>query len=260
MKKPQYLALLAAALMFAVLYFGFDTKPTKQKTIEQSRAIKAESTSMEVLVEAGRKMLNPTQISELAELESAVSDAPDDAKRSEAFKKLSGWWYRNGQKAVAGGVAESVAELDNSATAWSVAGATFYEALISEADPSKRDFCARRAVKAFESATSLAPETVEHRVNLALVYAEYPQMTDNAMQAVLMLRDLEAKYPEAPSVYNALGRLAIKTGQWQRAVDRLEKAWLLDKSNANTPCLLAKAYEGLGNVDKTAEFTKLCKQ
>lgn len=260
MKKPQYLALLAAAVLFAVLYFGFDTKPSKQKTIEQSRALQAESTSIENLVEAGRKALSPTQVSELTELESAVTNASDDAKKSEGLKKLSGWWYRNGQRAVAGGIAESVAELDNSPAAWSVAGATFYEALSTETDPTRRDFCAKHAAKAFESAASLAPDAVEHRVNLALVYAEYPQMTDNPMQAVLILRDLEAKYPEAPSVYNALGRLAIKTGQWQRAVDRLEKAWSLDKSNTNTPCLLAKAYEGLGNVDKVAEFTKICKQ
>jgi uncharacterized protein HemY len=78
------------------------------------------------------------------------------------------------------------------------------------------------------------------------------------MKAVLMLRDLEKKYPENPSVYNALGRLAIKTGQWQRAIDRLEKAWSLDRTNFNTPCLLAKAYEGAGQMDKSAEFAKIC--
>jgi uncharacterized protein HemY len=60
-------------------------------------------------------------------------------------------------------------------------------------------------------------------------------------------------------VYNALGRLAIKTNQWQRAIERLEKSWSLDKKNPNTPCLLAKAYEGAGNIAKATEFATLCK-
>ncbi len=78
------------------------------------------------------------------------------------------------------------------------------------------------------------------------------------MQAVLMLRELESKHPDNPAVYNALGRLAIKTGQWERAVERLEKAWSLDKKNLNTPCLLAKAYEGIGNTTKANEFAGIC--
>ena len=78
------------------------------------------------------------------------------------------------------------------------------------------------------------------------------------MQAVLLLRELEKQYTESPSVYNALGRLAIKTGQWARAVERLEKAWSLDPNNAFTPCLLAKAYEGAGQTAKATEFATRC--
>ena len=66
-------------------------------------------------------------------------------------------------------------------------------------------------------------------------------------------------HPENAAVYNALGRLAIKTGQWQKAVERLEKAWLLDKTNPNTPCLLAQAYQGAGQQEKSSEFARLCK-
>ena len=99
---------------------------------------------------------------------------------------------------------------------------------------------------------------MEHRVNLALVYAENPS-ADDPMKAVMMLRDLEKRHPENASVYNALGRLAIKTGQWSRAVERLEKAWSIDRTNPNTPCLLSRAYEELGNADKASEFAKLCK-
>ena len=257
MNKSQYLAVFGALALFLGLYFGFDTKTDTQKTAAHSRALQAESTSMESLLEDAKSHLTPAQTAQVNEQEQLLEKAASDAEKVAVMKRLSGLWYDFGQIPVAGGYAEQIAGIENADTSWSVAGATFYNGLVTSQDATIRSYCADHAVKAFESAASLNPDQAEHRVNLALVYAENPP-PDNPMQAVLMLRDLEKKYPENPAVFNALGRLAIKTGQWQRAVDRLEKAWSLDKKNQNTPCLLAKAYEGLGNSIKANEFAKIC--
>ncbi|HND86974.1 MAG TPA: hypothetical protein PK971_01530 [Saprospiraceae bacterium] len=249
--------MLAASLLFAGLYFGFDTKPAGQKKIEQSREIAGEATTLPTLLESAVAALEPAQRQQMADLESAASGAKTDADRAESLKQLSAWWYKHGNPPVAAGIAEQVAELERTDAAWSVAGASFFNALVGTQDPTLRKFCADHALKAFESAASLAPDKVEHRVNLALVYSENPP-PDNPMKAVLMLRDLESKHSDAPSVYNALGRLAIKTNQWERAIERLEKARSLDNTNPNTPCLLAKAYEGAGNTEKANEFARIC--
>ena len=257
LNKAQYLALLGAMILFLALYLGFDTKPSGQQIVDDSRSIKGESTSFKSLEVDAKAHLDAQQTAQLQGLEQRISAATTDAERIALLKQISGWWYAQGQVLVAGSLAEQVAELENTDAAWSVAGATFYHALLGEQNVQRRDFCATHAIKAFESAVSLNPNQVEHRVNLALVYAENPP-PDNPMKAVLLLRELEAKYPESPSVFNALGRLAIKTGQWERAVQRLEKAWALDPNNPNTPCLLSKAYEGVGRADKAAEFANRC--
>ncbi|MBX2893095.1 MAG: tetratricopeptide repeat protein [Saprospiraceae bacterium] len=257
MNKAQYLAVLSAAALFFVLYFGFDTKTDKQKTAERSRAIQAEVTDFETLLANAKASLTASQAVQMAEQEQMLHNAGNDAERATSLKRLSGLWHEMGQFAVAGGFAEQVAEIENADSSWSVAGATFYNGLVSTQDPIVRDYCAAHAVKAFESAASLNPSKAEHRVNLALVYAENPP-PNNPMQAVMMLRELEEKHPDDPTVFNALGRLAIKTGQWDRAIQRLEKAWSLDKNNPNTPCLLAKAYQGAGNTTKANEFASIC--
>jgi tetratricopeptide (TPR) repeat protein len=258
MTKTQLAAIVAALILFCGLYFGFDRKPATRQTVDRSRELQGEATTLETLLGAARPRLSAEQAAAVGALEQQLGAANTDAQRSEALRQLSGRWYDTGELAVAGGYAEQVARLENTDTAWSVAGATYYHALVQAKEPLVRDFAAQHAVKAFESAASLNPANPEHRVNLALVYAEAPP-PDNPMQAVLLLRDLEAKYPEAPAVYNALGRLAIKTGQWARAVERLEKAYALDPANPNTPCLLARAYEGAGNADKASEFAQRCK-
>ena len=258
MNKAQISIVFAAFLLFCGLYFGLDTRNKNQQVAVRSQAMQVESTDFASLLNEAKSQLKPTQVSEVTDLEHRIETAKDSASKVAALKNLSGYLYRNQQLAVAGGLAEQVAELENTDSAWSVAGGTFFNGLIGTQEPKIRAYCAEHAVKAFESAASLNPANVAHRVNLALVYSENPPQ-DNPMKAVLMLRDLESKHPEDPAVYNALGRLAIKTGQWQRAIDRLEKSWSLDKKNPNTPCLLAKAYEGAGQTDKMAEYAKLCK-
>lgn len=257
MNKTQYSVLFAALAMFLILYLGFDTKTDKQKTAQASRSMQAESTSLETLEADAKAHLESAQAAQVADLEKKVEQAGDDAARISALKDLSGAWYRFGQVTVAGGIAEEIATLENADTAWSVAGALFFNGLVGSQDQVIRSYCATHAVKAFENAASLNPDNPEHRVNLALVYAENPP-PNNPMQAVMMLRELESKHPDNPAVYNALGRLAIKTGQWQRAIDRLEKAWALSKTNPNTPCLLAQAYEATGNTIKAKEFAGIC--
>lgn len=257
MNKAQYLAILGALALFLALYFGFDTKTDNQKATELSRALQAESTSFETLLTGAKAHLSPNQSSEITQYEQTLTAASTDHERIAVLKRLSGLWHEAGYFAVAGGFAEQAAEIENSDTSWSVAGATFFGGLVSSQDPVVRKFCADHAIKSFESAASLNPEKAEHRVNLALVYAENPP-PNNPMQAVMMLRELESKHPNDPAVYNALGRLAIKTGQWERAIERLEKSWSLDNKNPNTPCLLAKAYEGAGNMGKANEFAGLC--
>jgi tetratricopeptide (TPR) repeat protein len=257
MTKAQILVIFLALALFLGLYLGFDTKPSAQKKLEEAPLAKGEGTSFESLLADAKSHADAALLSAVKKAESEADSTNKDAERVAALKQLSALWYNADHIPLAGVYAEKVAEIEKADTAWSVVGATFYNALIASQEPAVRDFCAQHARHAFETASTLNPGKPEHTVNLALVYAENPP-PDNPMKAVLMLRDLEKKYPESPAVYNALGRLAIKTGQWQRAIDRLEKAWSLDKTNFNTPCLLAKAYEGAGQMDKSAEFAKIC--
>lgn len=259
MNRLQWIVAGSAALLFLALWLGFDTKNASQRTTDRSRGIQGEITAFSTLLSDAKEHLPASGSQQVADLERAVINASDAHAKSEAFKALSGFWYRNGNIPVAGGYADSVAVVEQTDAAWSVAGGTYFNGLLNAGENQLiRQYCGPKAITAFENAVSLSPQKAEHQVNLALVYAEFPP-ADNPMKAVLMLRDLETKYPTEPAVFNALGRLAIKTNQWDRAIQRLEKAFSLDASNPTTPCLLAKAYEGAGNTEKAKEFAQKCK-
>ncbi|RME98085.1 MAG: hypothetical protein D6772_09540 [Bacteroidetes bacterium] len=258
MKKAHYLAIAASLLLFLILYFGCETKAPGHAQIEKSRAIRTEAVDVGTLIRQAHTELPPDQQATLLALEEELQQAVADSVRIALQKRLSSFWYRNQKPAIAGHYAQQVAELEGSEEAWSIAGTTFAICVQQSTQAELKTFCNQRAIQAFEYAISLNPDNPAHRLNLALTYTEMPP-ADNPMKGVLLLRELQETYPDNTQVLNALGRLAIQTGQYARAVERLEQALAVEPDNRNTICLLAQAHQALGNTAEATRFSERCK-
>lgn len=245
MNRLQITVLASAIGLFLFLYFTCSTTPPTQKAIEKSRALTIESTDASSLLSEAKSRLDTRGTAEILTLEAALENASGDTARTESYKALSGKWYQLGEFALAGYYAEEAANLENSGPSWGIAGSTYY-LCAQQTDDKQRQFCASRALKAFENAISLDPEDLSYRINLALTYTDFPT-ADEPMKGILMLRELDTQHPENPSILFHLGRLAIQTGQWERAIERLNTVVSLQSDNRNAWCLLAQAYQETGN-------------
>ena len=255
--KPQLLLILFSALLFCILYFGLDRKPKKQALVEKSRAANAEVTDPSILISEAKDLLKDEQASYIQVLESDLRGSQEDP--IPIMEKLAAKWYELQFPAISGYYAEEIAKINNTEEAWSIAGTTFTMALKGEKSEKVRAYCAQHALSAFEKTISLSPDNVDHRINQALVYIEDPAK-DNPMKGIQMLLGLKDKYPENASVLVQLGRLAISTGQYDRAIERLSKALEIDKDNDKANCLLAQAYEATGDIVNTRLFNDKCLQ
>lgn len=259
MTKLQWTVIAGALALFLVLYLGCDRKPEDIATLETSRALSVESADINAVIREAKEELRPEQLSLILGLEQNLESTLEDSGRVALYKELSGEWYQLQQFSVAGHYAEQVAEAEGTESSWSIAGTTYSICAQRASEERIRDFCANRSVRSFENAISLNPENVANRVNLALTYTSNPP-PDNPMKGVLMLRELNQEEPNNVLVLNALGRLSIRTGQFDNAVERLTAALKADPQNATTICLLAQAYEGAGNAEQATAFAKQCRQ
>ena len=259
MTKLQIIVVSIMILLFAGMYFGLDTKPKKQKVVERSRAIEAESTDIDALLNDAKSKLSNEKSTLILTLETKLEATRTDTAKVEILKELSGTWYRSDRVDIAGFYAESVAEIENSEEAWSIAGTTYAIGVQRATEEKVKQFCFGRAVRAFENAISLNPSNTTHKVNLAVCYAENPP-PDNPMKGILMLRDLIEKEPENVLVLTTLGRFAIQTGQFDKAIERLQQAHSLEPDNNKANCLLAQAYEGKGEAEQAAIYASKCNQ
>jgi Flp pilus assembly protein TadD len=252
MNKQQILLVLSAIALFFILYFGCDVKSSEQKNRETARTLAGTSIDMNSLIKAHLADLKPAQA---AEIQSLIAKTETDSTPS-VLKQLSAAWHNTGHEDIAAHYAEQVAEKEKTDAAWSIAGANYFLALKQTEDRSMRDYTTQKAVAAFQNAVSLNPQKLEHRINLALCYTENPP-ADNPMKGILQLRELDSQNPNNVAINTQLARLAIKTGQFDRAIDRLEKVLPLEPNNAKLICLLAEAYTG-ANSPKAAETIKKC--
>lgn len=259
MTKLQWGVVGGAVVVFLALYFGFDTKPPGQKKIEQSRALVTESTDINTLIREAKTGLPTEKSGAILNFETMLESAEADSLKINALQQLAGAWYRFERPDISGYYAEELANLAATEESWSIAGTTYTICTQRMNDQKVKDFCSGRAIRAFENAISINPSNVQHQVNLALCYAENPP-ADNPMKGVLMLRDLNEKNPDNPLILKSLGRLAIKTSQFDRAKERLEKALTLQPNDPDIICLLAQTYSGLKDAAKAVEFQAKCDQ
>ncbi len=259
MSKLQSIVLAAGLVLFCLLYFGFTPKPKKIANLESKRAVASEVTDINNLIRDVQNELTSDQRSYLITLEKEIESSENESNKIELLKRLSGKWFEYRQPHIAGFYAEKIAETENTVDAWSIAGTTFAGAFKSDKEAKVKEYARNRATSAFENAISLDPTAIQPKVNLALCYVEYP-VQGNPMKGILQLIELNKENPDNPLILTNLGRLAIQTGQYDKALERLGRVVELDPTNRNANCLLVQAYAETGNKEKSDFYLKKCKE
>ncbi|MEM7103160.1 MAG: tetratricopeptide repeat protein [Bacteroidota bacterium] len=253
MSKVQVAVIIVFTALFLGLYFLVPNKPREQKDIDRQRAISAVSITPEKLLNSAQVTTPPAELDSIMQLETQLDSATIE-QQIELLKKISSRWNLVGNFPLGGIYAEEVATLSNSDTAWSIAGSTFFSGFRFARDTSIGNYCLRKAINAFESAISINPDDTRHRVNLGLCYVEGGKAP---MKGILMIRDLLQKYPNDVLVLYTLGRLSIQSGQYDKAVERLEQVVSIDDTNLNAHYLLAESYREMRNTPKAIEHYQI---
>ena len=257
--RPQWLLAIGSIGLFAVLYWGFDTSPSTYRAVERERKLTFRNTDVSILVSETKERLSAQQIAVISDVEHKLEGEIPDSARANLLKELAGLWYAAGSPAISGAYAEEIGSLEQSPEAWSIAGSTFFIGIEKELSEKAKQFCKDGAVRNFEKAISLEPDNPDHHLNLALTYTAAPP-ADNPMKGVLMLRDLTDRFPEHGPILVQLGRLAIQTGQYERASERLQQALEIDPQNVQAICMLAEVWDYLGKPELAEPLQTQCSQ
>jgi len=258
MGRKQVITVAAAIIAVLALYFGFDTIPSDMRKKDNLRQQNLSAIDVRNLLLNAEKEVSPDMLEEIKLLQHEARSADSDSVKIERWKALSSRWYQLGYPGIAGHYAAEIAEVTRTATAWSIAGTTYTMGLLDKKQEEQQQlFCAEQAESAFQNAISLEPENLDHKLNLATSYAEYPPQ-EEPMKGIMMLLDLSRSHPEYAPGFMALARFGIKTGQYDKARQRLETVLNLEPDNVRAHCMMGEVYTALKDMQNAAVYNEKC--
>ncbi len=242
-------------LIFALYFFGDTTPPEKIRT----GGAEEEETEFDIITyrtEATEK-LSPNVQKVIAEFDSVKALNNNEVALKSSFVKVVNVLSENSQYPLAAMYTAELATTYPSDSSWDLAGDNYTRAYISSGNNMPlRSFLVEGSIVAYEKALELKPESIPVEVKLASTYMDNEV---DIMKGVTLLKGVTEREPNNTTANLILGRYGIVSGQYKKAVQRLETVIKTDSTNAEAYYFMAEAYNGLGDKKKAIELFEKCK-
>jgi len=136
-------------------------------------------------------------------------------------------------------------------------GERFFEAVGQVNDSASMAYFVDLSIQNYEKAVKMNPGDLDSKAHLAV---DYIDGKGDVMKGVGMLREVNQADPENKFVLFELGVLSMRSGQWDKAVERFSKLVQVEPENPDNMRYLGQSYQGQGNKDKALEAYQKYKQ
>ncbi len=264
--KKQQTILVSAGFIILVLlfFFGQTTPPPKVNTPAQPAAAEA-SGNMPVISTAdviakAKKPLTQQQVTRLMALENGVVRGDVKAQQTGVYRELARFWGDTGrQPAISAFYIGEAAKLENSEKNLTFAAHLLLERLMAEEDASLQTWEATQAKALFERSLELNPANDSSKVGLGACYL-FGNISANPMQGILAIRQVAAKDSSNMYAQMMLGLGGIKSGQYDKAIERFLIVVKKQPGNLEAVFRLADAYERKGDKPNAVHWYKIAQQ
>jgi outer membrane protein len=134
------------------------------------------------------------------------------------------------------------------------AGDDYYQAFSIELDQAKQRQFAAKAQEIYAAVLKDNPANLEVKTRMAMTYV----VTETPMQGIKMLREVLASDPDNQAALFNMGMLSIQSGQFDLAVQRLQRLVNINPGHIQGQLLLGLALKNSGDpVKARAQFEKV---
>jgi tetratricopeptide (TPR) repeat protein len=197
--------------------------------------------SLEEVSTLAKQSLTANLKKQVADLEAELKSASENEK-VDLHKKIAQQWDDLNQAAPAAFYYELIAQKEPGYTPWLKTGDKFTEAYQQTVDTLMQPALVQKAIEAYQNADKLQPNTPEVKTGLGIAYVTG---TANPMQGIQLLLEVVKNDPKNLKANLNLGLFSMKSGQYEKAVDRF-KTVIAQAPSAEAWFYLASSYENMG--------------
>ncbi len=246
-KRTQLLVLAGALVLTAVLYFA--PQKVKQNESQQTGTEDREPFSFETLLTSAKGNLKRQELEPISKIESELSKN-QSAQSVSLLDSLGKQWDKLQQPIISSHYFEMIAEQQPGEKTWLNAAYRFFDAFKVAGDSTVRSMMVNKAITAYNNVLTYNADNLDAKTDLGACYAEG---TNDPMKGIMLLREVVSKNPEHENAQFNLGVLSVKSGQYEKAIDRFKKILEINPSRKEMYFMIGKTYAMEGNKEKALE-------
>lgn len=260
-KKPQYITIVAAAVLLIVL-LAFGKTYTTAKPAEHhaddghdhsTPAAVARQISVDTLLAISKKSLTPDQANRISLLENSITRGDVQKQKLQVYHQLTHFWKDSAKSFIPyAWYTGEAARLENSEKNLTFAGQLFLDQSQIEENEALRHWMAGQAKDLFERSLKVNPNSDSSKVGLgaAMLYGGL----GSPMESIAKIREVVDK--DSTNVYAqmTLATASLMSGQQEKAIQRLKTVAKLQPENLQALLMLGDLYERGGNKTEAIQW------
>lgn len=258
MIKQQILLLAGGSLLLAVLFLFANTKPPTSAT-EQAQMVPGNSAAntpltTALILDSVRKQLTNSQNEVLTQLENSVVRGDVKDQKIKVYGQLSDYWRDTLHRSeIAAYYAGEAAKLEKSEKNLTFAARLFLGQLMASGDAGMQNWLASNAKSLYEEALSINPANDSLKIELGTCYL-FSSISPTPMEGILKIKEVADRDTTNMYAQLMLGLGDIRSGQYDKAVERLEKVAEKEPHNLQAVFNLAETYERKGDKQNAIKW------
>lgn len=237
----KLLIVLSAAVLVAALYFA-PRKSAKVSGAAIENKTASAAFNFEAFVDESKKQLTPGEIVRLQKFSSS--------QESTAADSMAAIWDNAKMPGIAAYYFQQKAEKDNTEKSFLNAAYRYFDGFKMAKDSAQRSYFVSRAISSYSKVLEINPQNLDAKTDLGICYAEG---TGNPMQGITLLRDVVKENPRHENAQLNLGFLSIRSGQYEKAIERFNTVLTINPSRIDSYIFLGQTYVQMGNKQKAIE-------
>jgi tetratricopeptide (TPR) repeat protein len=256
-KTPQWITIAVALLLTTGIYFFVRTVPSKKEGVavqgiqhsvgDSHNHDEAQATiTIDSILVLAKKKLTPQQVVRINTLENSITRGNVKGQQLAVYHQLAHFWGDSAAifEPYAWYEAES-ARLENSEKSLTFAARLFLDNLQEDDNGDRRRWKALQAKDLFERSLMINPANDSAKVGLGACYL-FGNISAAPMEGIAKIREVVAK--DSGNVYAQLMLVkgSVISGQYEKAIPRLQTVNRLQPENVEAILMLADVYERMG--------------
>lgn len=209
------------------------------------------------MLKKAKEKVPADKLAEITRLENTVVRGDVSSQQATAYRQLYTIWDHLNELPIAAYYAAEAAKLENSGKNLTFAANLFLDHLSHTQDAGVRMWEANMALELLDRAIALEPnnDTLKIKKGSLLV-----SNTSEPMKGIGILREVAERNPDFLDAQLTLANFSITSGQFDKAIDRMEDVLKRHPDEPKAIFLLAVAHQSKGEKDKAITLLRQCRK